>query len=117
MFYEFYQNNSDGHFLDDSVNCRNVIIEADSADDANLRAKEIGLYFDGVLNGSVVDCICCGDRWYRVYDNDPGTETPQVCGVNNIEDEPRSVTDRVFYKNGAVETYYYEGKFFYDDED
>ena len=29
--------------------------------EANTKACDIGIYFDGVANGA--DCECCGDRW------------------------------------------------------
>jgi hypothetical protein len=60
-FYEFDQNNSGGHFVVDDKLCHRIYIEAESADEANFKAEELGCYFDGVG-----DCSCCGDRWYRV---------------------------------------------------
>src|SRR5690606_15564338 len=51
----------------------NVIIEADSAHEANERAEAVGLYFDGCDAG--IDCHCCGDRWHRV-DNDDADDEP-----------------------------------------
>ena len=76
-FYCFSQNNSGGFFINDDENgiCEYVIIEAESGDDANERAEKIGLYFDGVLDGE--DCGCCGDRWYRAYDEE-GKDTPML---------------------------------------
>lgn len=64
MFYTYNQNNSVGSFdYDESRGISHyVIIEADSADAANLKAESIGLYFDG--EG---DCPRCGDRWYQAY--------------------------------------------------
>lgn len=74
-FYHFHQNNSGGSFkINDDV-AINVIIEATSAAQANGRAQEIGIYFDGCDSGE--DCSCCGDRWYRVDDGD-GTLTPSI---------------------------------------
>ena len=64
MFYEVDQNNSGGCFdVDDKV-CHRLFIEADSLDEATLKAEELGCYWDGVSNG--IDCPCCGDRWYGV---------------------------------------------------
>lgn len=76
MFYEFNQNNSGGGFdFNRSAGITHiVIIEADSAGDANKRAESIGLYFDG--DG---DCPCCGDRWYSAYGD--GDEVPAVYGT------------------------------------
>lgn len=46
-------------------------------DEANARAKGIGLYFDGVDDGR--DCECCGDRWYEKWsDSDGQAEEPTV---------------------------------------
>ncbi|MEW1550971.1 DUF7296 family protein [Streptomyces tsukubensis] len=72
-FYTFMQNNSGGsfHYSESAgISCV-VIIEAHSADAANLRARNIGLYFDGIG-----DCPCCGDRWTLAYGS--GDETPSV---------------------------------------
>lgn len=44
-----------------------VIIQAYNANDANLKAEEIGLYFDGVYNG--IDKPTDGDRWFEVEDD------------------------------------------------
>jgi hypothetical protein len=51
-----------------------VIVEADSAEEADERAERIGLYFDG--DG---DCSCCGDRWTSAWGDD-GTEGPTIYG-------------------------------------
>lgn len=78
MFYTFRQNNSFGTFEYDETRgiAVNVIVEANSAEDANVRAEAIGLYFDGAG-----DCPCCGNRWHEQYtfqSEDPGTEVPSV---------------------------------------
>ncbi len=73
MFYTFKQNNSGGWFdIDDNV-AVNVIIEANSAEEANQLAQQHGIYFDGVAEGQ--DCPCCGDRWAEVRESD-GKELP-----------------------------------------
>jgi hypothetical protein len=78
-FYTFRQNNSGGSFRrDDSVN-HYVIIEATSAEHANIIAEEKGIYFNGVEEG--YDCSCCGDRWERVEEYD-GTDEPAMYGEN-----------------------------------
>ena len=82
-YYVYRQNNSGGAYdvdLDMGLNI-NVIVEADSIGEANVKAREIGIYFDGVANGT--DCECCGDRWSRPneleaeelidYETDSGT--------------------------------------------
>lgn len=65
FFYSYYQNNSGGRLIEnaDKGIGHLVIVEAYSADDADRRAEQIGLYFDG--RG---DCNCCGDRWSNAWD-------------------------------------------------
>jgi cupin superfamily acireductone dioxygenase involved in methionine salvage len=70
--YHFKQNNSGGHFIINDELCPNVYITAKTAEDANKKAENIGIYFDGVNEG--VDCPCCGDRWYRVDEDDAECE-------------------------------------------
>lgn len=60
-FYEYFQNNSGGGFdVDDKV-CQIVVIEANSAAEANTITIDLGIYFDGCTEG--LDCNCCGGRW------------------------------------------------------
>ena len=79
MFYTYNQNNSGGSFdFNESRGITHfVIVEADSAADADRRAEDIGLYFDGCDSG--IDCDCCGDRWYTQW-KDEGTDTPEIYG-------------------------------------
>ena len=67
MFYQYNQNNSGGSFVFDKDMgiTHHVVIEAESADDADRRAEEVGLYFNGCEEGR--DCSCCGDRWHPTY--------------------------------------------------
>ena len=75
MFYTFNQNNSGGVFhRNDNVD-ELVVIEANSATQANDIAQEIGIYFDGAG-----DCLeCCGHRWQSVSQLD-GTTFPSLYG-------------------------------------
>lgn len=78
MFYVYSQNNSGGFFeIDHSAGISVVVIvEADSAEQANHRAEQIGLYFDG--DG---DCSCCGDRWHDIWDSERGgDDVPSLYG-------------------------------------
>lgn len=83
-FYQFRQNNSGGSF-DGFVN---IIIEASTPGEANEIAPEYGIYFNGVSKG--IDCDCCGDRWYRVYDHD-GTDVPCVYGEPVDPNDPETL--------------------------
>jgi hypothetical protein len=60
-FYEFLQNNSGGSFQTDEQLTHRVIIEAKDEKAACSIAENMGVYFNGVEEGS--DCPCCGDRW------------------------------------------------------
>ena len=54
-FYVFSQNNSGGSFINPAIV---VVVEAQSAAEANSKAEKIGVYFN-----SERDCPCCGSRW------------------------------------------------------
>lgn len=71
-FFTYNQNNSGGSFDYDANTgiAQYVIVEADNVSDANAKALDIGLYFDGCETG--LDCSCCGDRWYEPW----GDEAP-----------------------------------------
>src|SRR5574343_1142735 len=106
MFFTYDQNNSGGSFVINKNVTQYVIVEADSADDANDRAEQVGVYFDGVQNE--MDCECCGDRWYRAWSDGDGL--PMIYG--NSPENHRSmfvnkgeVYARVFYKNGRIVEY------------
>lgn len=79
-FYHFSQNNSGGMFdIEPSRGIGvDVWIEAVDADHANSRAEQIGLYFNGVEDGS--DCECCGDRWYPTWESNAVSELSEVGG-------------------------------------
>jgi hypothetical protein len=108
MFFDFDQNNSGGGFDFDAEAgiTHHVIIEADSAEEANERARELGLYFDGVENGP--DCDCCGDRWYEAHGE--GDDVPTVYGTPVTEYEALMLwapkgTPEIFihYADGRIE--------------
>ena len=79
-FFDFRQNNSGGKFHTDAKRGIgiSVIIEAEDWRDANDRAEDIGLYFNGCEDDR--DCSCCGDRWYSQSDYDKGDDVPSVYG-------------------------------------
>lgn len=78
-FFTFDQNNTGGTFIENDDLRRFVIIEAKNSARANSRAEAIGIYFDGCEDD--IDCPCCGDRWYRVLDDDDGYDVPHVYGT------------------------------------
>lgn len=72
--YRFSQNNSGGIFIINDNVCPIVYITAETAEEANKKAEAIGIYFDGVE--AEKDCPCCGDRWYRVSEDDTEESLP-----------------------------------------
>ena len=111
-FFEYYQNNTGGSFLEDDKVCQRVVVEAKNSAIANTIAENLGIYFDGCADGT--DCSCCGDRWYKQDDSD-GIRLPYRYG-NEIFKLPSEyfemiankytpwtrVALRVFYDNGSI---------------
>lgn len=86
-WFQYKQNNSGGSFTVDTNVAHNVLIQANSADEADSIAEDVGLYFGGVSSGS--DCECCGDRWIpqRTYEWDnSGDDVPSDYGKPLTED-------------------------------
>lgn len=83
-FYEFWQDNPGGWFDydEDQGISVNVFVEAHSAEEANRIAEDIGLYFDGIEDGS--DCSCCGARWYKASDYDAVDNPPDAAAYDGI---------------------------------
>ncbi len=94
-FYTFMQNNSGGHFsFDEKLGITHfVIIEGDSEEEAEDKAKCIGIYYDGVDDG--LDCPCCGDRWYRPED---GADEPAIYGTKVLDVTTDSVNKAIAYR-------------------
>jgi hypothetical protein len=67
-WYLFSQNNSGGGFIVNDDVAEEVLIQAESPENANEKAEEIGIYFDGIEKD--IDCECCGDRWSEATDYD-----------------------------------------------
>lgn len=103
-YFWFSQNNSGGSFDRDQergIDCE-VIVEAESAEDANRRAEAIGIYFNGCDSGQ--DCSCCGDRWYQQWDSE-GDPVPSLHGTSVYAATATSYRERAFihYVNGLIE--------------
>ncbi|MHC8516834.1 DUF7296 family protein [Sporosarcina sp. ITBMC105] len=118
-FYEYQQNNSGGGFDVDDKICHRVLIEAISAEDADEKAQEMGIYFDGVERG--IDCDCCGDRWYSgtqamsgVWSFNPRVSTADKFENNIVlyaqyhaDEWGWTIPDaRIFYADGSVKEIY-----------
>lgn len=107
-FYCYNQNNSGGKFKSPA---KYVIIEAISPGDADRRAQEIGLYFNGVEDE--IDCSCCGDRWDQTYEK--GSEEPEIYDMSiekylegnkpNLHKEDGVKTIFIKYFDGTEKTY------------
>lgn len=79
-FFTYKQNNSGGkwEYSEFSGISRIVVIEADTAAEADFKAEIIGLYFDGVRVN--LDCKCCGDRWSSKEGVGSGSDVPTYFG-------------------------------------
>lgn len=75
-YYCFIQNNSGGSFQ--TTTGIEVVVEAHSPEDANNRAENVGVYFDGASGEDGADCPCCGDRWSRISDWDEPDAVPTM---------------------------------------
>jgi hypothetical protein len=110
-FYAFHQNNSGGNFVINDKVANYVIVEATGVLDAQYRAENIGLYFDGVENG--LDCSCCGDRWSRPYglgDPEPMIYDQPLEEAKAIFSEPGDPYAYVYYMDGTVSKHVTKGK-------
>ena len=106
LYYTYRQNNSGGRFITDDEVCGFVVIQAHDEKDADRRAQNIGIYFNGVDAGW--DCSCCGDRWDEAWED--GTEQPELYGktpedYNDAFTKKGEVFCRVYYIDGSVTEY------------
>lgn len=108
-FYKWQQNNTGGIFVTNDKLCHQIIIEADTEEESEQKAFDMGVYYDGVESGD--DCDCCGDRWYSPDKYEfPFTYSIGIV-FDNVEDYAQYLADnfgwtipdiRIFYKNGEV---------------
>lgn len=100
MFYLYNQNNSGGRFLHNMPHY--LLVEANSANEADSIAEANGVYFNGVANG--IDCACCGDRWDTADPLD-AKEIPYVYQEGDLAEyteyigqviDPSSLRDRTY---------------------
>lgn len=117
-FYSYNQNNSGGSFdVDDKV-CHRIFIEAFNEAEADFKAEELGVYFNGVEDGR--DCPCCGERWgggYAVefpldYDGRGTVFSDVVEYAQYLADEYGWTTPdcRIYYADGRVLEVFTRGK-------
>lgn len=130
-FYIWDQNNSGGFFVVNDKLTHRVVIEADSYKEAESKALDFGVYYDGVEEGH--DCSCCGDRWYQGEEVKlPADYSESVYSkrgfkivgkkeiiLHTIEEYCQHLTNkwgwespdaRIFYKDGTVKEFYKETK-------
>ncbi len=92
-FWTYSQNNSGGTFQRPALY---VVVEANDVEEANYRAEELGLYWDGVL--AERDCECCGDRWY------PQSGAGDTAPPDKIQLDLNKHT-LIYYLDGREKTY------------
>ncbi|MBC8525238.1 MAG: hypothetical protein H8D27_07870 [Chlorobium phaeobacteroides] len=97
----FRQNNSGGSFYRDEAVGNYVFIESTSPTKANLKAEEVGIYFNGCVNEH--DCPCCGDRWHPVDSYDGNEEVL-------IYDTPISDYENGWIEEETIHIYYLDGR-------
>lgn len=97
MFYTFRQNNSGGFFIGPYT----IVVEADSADEANYLAVRHDVYFGGVERG--IDCECCGDRWHEQWRDDDGFALPGSYESGVFSGTVENSWVRILYKDGTQE--------------
>lgn len=104
--YVFWQNNSGGYFEVTETLSHYVVVEAHSADHANDRARDLGIYFFGCWEG--IDCTCCGDRWVEMENDE------EVQSLYQFKSDRRSnmLSNKYFvvYRlNGQIQRHFYAG--------
>lgn len=89
-----------------------VIVEADSADDANDIATNLGIHFNGVAEGR--DCPCCGDRWSPIQNRDAESE-PKIYGKEitesmNVGKKTRKKNVVIHFSDGRKNFYFFDSR-------
>jgi hypothetical protein len=100
-FYKFMQNNTGGSFeVNHSVSVQ-VYIQAPNANQANIRAQQIGIYFDGVDRH--LDCDCCGDRWYRASEGDVFDDPDDDKYISMLWVQEGFAYAHIYYADGSAQ--------------
>lgn len=97
MFYTLSQNNSGGDWIENDEVRQEVIVEADSYDEARDKLREI-------TEDHSEYCDCCGERWwfYSIDEN----ETPCVNGKSLYDEKHKEYYSGhyiIYYKDGRKE--------------
>lgn len=101
-FYEWTQNNTYGHFeVDENISHR-VVIEADSYEQAEDKAFDFGIYYNGVEDQ--MDCDCCGDRWY-----DGRELTDRSLDGKTIDEYLQDLADQYGWEDPDIIVHYADG--------
>jgi len=113
FWYEFRQNNSGGRYdINEDVSVR-VLIQAATPAEANARAEQVGIYFDGCHSN--LDCDCCGDRWDKAWDaledftvySWMGIGRPDTVTYDSVFDYAQAVADEGWGDNKKPEVIVY----------
>ena len=110
MFYRLHQNNSGGYHVTDDNLCANLIIEANSEEEALSKAETLGCYWDGVDKG--IYCPCFGDRWSQYTDeiNIDTVHEVRVYGPHNNDTMHKWMAQYGKYKRETVPHYNENGR-------
>ncbi len=112
MFYTYEQNKRGVSIVNEHIK-HYVIIEAASAKEADEKAENVGIYFDGV--DKEIDYPWRGDRWSRAEDpsfGSKGTKKPEIYGRSIIRFFSERINNNdlsedviIYHKNGKVESF------------
>lgn len=109
-FWNFSQNNSGGYFVSDEIYgvCEEIIVEAQTSDEAWSRLESIGENVSGFWNS----CSCCGDRWSNWLDDDDGEDVPSIYGepLDKVECSYLRGKCFVHYCDGTIEEFIFKNK-------
>lgn len=98
MFYTYTQNNSGGYFIQNNDVRQFVIVEADNAEQANLRANDI-------VEDYREYCQCCGERWYINCSDEDGKEVAMIYDTPVTQQIRKMYIDSciIYYANNTKE--------------
>lgn len=120
-WFLFDQNNSGGGFDVGEKLCHRLFIQAETYEQAEEKALDLGVYFNGCDDDR--DCPCCGDRWYRGDELKFPMEWKHYSGndfvFKNVQRYAQFLADnygwtkpdgRLFYADGTVKEVFIQSK-------